>query len=345
MNLLEQASNGSLENVMALLDAGVDINQADSNRRTALHHAINLGHSAMSRLLLQRGADPHAPDFRGETPLHRAAWVGLKEIAAELVALGAQQTQNQFGITPLHLACANDRCNVATYFLDIGVPVDPLSYKNNTPLHRAAAKGAVRIVRLLLERGADWRFKNSDGKTPLDVASNEDVARLLRSHARQHPSGPARRQPPPCALAPSPDLVLGAPSVSKLEPGQVAWTCFGLGVVHKVREDDDMVELQFGFGKAFFHYKHIRTKVVLDIKTLKGKRESLRIKACTGDDLSVVKQKIQEMKSLSCDMQHLIWAPTAKEMAGKGSIGHILSDMGILRWDTPIKLALVVRGS
>ncbi len=39
-----------------------------------------------------------------------------------------------------------------------------------TPLHLAAEKGYPEIVRLLISKGADFRQKNADGKTPLDIA-------------------------------------------------------------------------------------------------------------------------------------------------------------------------------
>ncbi len=39
-----------------------------------------------------------------------------------------------------------------------------------TPLHLAAEKGYPEIVRLLIGYGADFRVKNAEGKTPLEVA-------------------------------------------------------------------------------------------------------------------------------------------------------------------------------
>jgi ankyrin repeat protein len=39
-----------------------------------------------------------------------------------------------------------------------------------TPLHLAAEKGYPEIVRVLISRGADFRKKNAEGRTPLDIA-------------------------------------------------------------------------------------------------------------------------------------------------------------------------------
>lgn len=50
---------------------------------------------------------------------------------------------------------------------------------NDTPLHDAAINGHQKLVKLLVERGADIQAKNSKGKTPLDVAATPSVAALI----------------------------------------------------------------------------------------------------------------------------------------------------------------------
>lgn len=42
-----------------------------------------------------------------------------------------------------------------------------------TPLHLAAEKGYPEIVRLLISHGADFRRKNAEGKTPLEIAQSK----------------------------------------------------------------------------------------------------------------------------------------------------------------------------
>jgi len=51
-----------------------------------------------------------------------------------------------------------------------------------TPLHSAASKGNKEIVELLIAAGADVNARDKDGKTPFDVASNDETADLLRKH-------------------------------------------------------------------------------------------------------------------------------------------------------------------
>lgn len=45
------------------------------------------------------------------------------------------------------------------------------AFEDNTPLHDAAIVGNIKLVKLLIEKGADPMAKNRKGKTPCDVAS------------------------------------------------------------------------------------------------------------------------------------------------------------------------------
>jgi ankyrin repeat protein len=50
------------------------------------------------------------------------------------------------------------------------------------PLNSASNNGHVDVVKLLLEKGADWTVPNNDGWMPLNCASNNghvDVVKLL----------------------------------------------------------------------------------------------------------------------------------------------------------------------
>jgi ankyrin repeat protein len=61
------------ELVEALLDAGASPDSSSSGGITALHMAIDNGTVAVSKLLIEKGADVNAEDETGNTPLHYAA--------------------------------------------------------------------------------------------------------------------------------------------------------------------------------------------------------------------------------------------------------------------------------
>ncbi|CAH1417349.1 unnamed protein product [Lactuca virosa] len=65
----ETADIGMIE---LLLQYGANVNVPDLRGQTPLHHCILRGKSACARLLLTRGADPHAVNGAGKTPLELA---------------------------------------------------------------------------------------------------------------------------------------------------------------------------------------------------------------------------------------------------------------------------------
>lgn len=62
-----------------------------------------------------------------------------------------------------------------------GSNVNAKGLDDDTPLHDAAIMGQLKLVKLLVERGADPCFKNKKGKTPCDVASAPSVYNYLIS--------------------------------------------------------------------------------------------------------------------------------------------------------------------
>jgi ankyrin repeat protein len=49
-----------------------------------------------------------------------------------------------------------------------------------TPLHLASCKGYRNFVRLLLKMGADPTVRDNKGNSPLDVAANDELKRLIK---------------------------------------------------------------------------------------------------------------------------------------------------------------------
>ncbi len=92
--------------------------------------------------------------------------------------------------TMLHIAChLGDLDKVQLITSTFGVNVNAVNLRGDTPLHMVAGKAcsqfqSIRIVQLLLQRGAECRVRNQKGHTPLHavcIGGNEEVAELLLS--------------------------------------------------------------------------------------------------------------------------------------------------------------------
>ena len=128
----------------------VTINQREtvsSKNATALHMGVKSFHLALTKdrvpeaieFLVNHGANIEAVDSDNKTPLHYAA----------------KKDENLV---------------IANYLLDRGARVNTTYSKHQTPLIIAAKKGALVLVKLLLDHGANITIRDNDQKSALDYA-------------------------------------------------------------------------------------------------------------------------------------------------------------------------------
>jgi hypothetical protein len=119
--------------------------------------------------------------YAGDTALHVAAAAYRTAIARQLLKLGADvHARNRRGASPLHSAVRGEPgsaswapdAQVAMVTLLIGAGADPNAVDKGgvTPLHRAVRHRCAAAVRALLEGGADASRKNKGGSTALMLA-------------------------------------------------------------------------------------------------------------------------------------------------------------------------------
>lgn len=173
--------NGEPAVITALAAAGAELDARDERGNTPLHRSWSNDNLAVSRRLLELGADPLARNDQGQVadPDNCRNWTapefargGNVEAIAACVASGADlNARGERGNTRLHYAVADEDSTVVAWLLDAGADVNAANHGNETPLHRAAARSVRTIIMMLLEAGADPNARSHKG-TPLHSAAH-----------------------------------------------------------------------------------------------------------------------------------------------------------------------------
>ena len=113
--------------------------------------------------LIREGADIHAIDKNGVTPLHYAVRFRSPAAVEVLLKHGAAVNQQckRSGSTPLHRAVTS----------------------TGAPGTAGKSAEALKIIEILLRRGADPSLTNKRGKTPADYVRDEPLRKLLTEKA------------------------------------------------------------------------------------------------------------------------------------------------------------------
>ncbi|XP_067012407.2 protein phosphatase 1 regulatory subunit 12A isoform X2 [Anabrus simplex] len=196
---LAACAAGEKEEVLRLLQQGADINTANVDGLTALHQLCIDDNLDMVEFLVEHGADVNRGDNEGWTPLHATVSCGFVSIAKYLIEHGAnvaavnndaelpvdlaetdemedmlRQVLNSHGIDCDEARNEEERMMLADAkeWLNGGESRDvPHPKTGATALHVAAAKGYIKVIRVLLQAGADINVQDYDGWTPLHAAA------------------------------------------------------------------------------------------------------------------------------------------------------------------------------
>ena len=165
------AAGYRVEIARMLLAGGAEVGAAKNHRRSQpLHYAADgylenpawdpKRQVAMIRLLVEAGADLHAQDKNGATPLHRAVRTRCAAAVKFLLSAGSDATlKNKPGSTPFHLAVQN-------------------TGRGGSGAEKA--KAAQReIIQAFLERGVSPKLKDANGKSVFDWARSEWIRQAL----------------------------------------------------------------------------------------------------------------------------------------------------------------------
>lgn len=139
--------------------------------------------------LVKRGADVNFINEHYRTPLMVACHHRREEIVDFYIGNGACVGRvDIFGSTPLHYASVSGSTKIVKTLIDEGANIHARSYGDKcTALTDAASRGHTKVVKLLVAKGADINARNTNGATPLISASRrpcmETVEFLIKEGA------------------------------------------------------------------------------------------------------------------------------------------------------------------
>ena len=129
---------------------------------TPLFLAVKASDTAMTRLLLDHGADPALGNDENTTPL--------------LVAAGIGYIEGQI------LASEEKAFEAVRLLVEHGEDVNTTNDKNETALHGAAYRGANSIALYLIDRGARLDVEDELGRMPVTIADGVVAGPYFRAH-------------------------------------------------------------------------------------------------------------------------------------------------------------------
>ncbi|KAL5591313.1 hypothetical protein FOVSG1_010202 [Fusarium oxysporum f. sp. vasinfectum] len=182
------------EIVKRLLDEDTSsINAIEMNENwTPLNAAAYRGHEEVVSLLLEKNADLYTPDSSNWTPLLTATRMQHPEIVRTILRHRTGWKKDYLEIrdsgrnTPLHVASDKGYYEIASQLISAGANCNATDSQGMTPLHLASFHNHSKIVALLLPETpvpvVDVDAKANDGRTSLHLASlqgNELIVKAL----------------------------------------------------------------------------------------------------------------------------------------------------------------------
>eukprot|EP01031_Cornospumella_fuschlensis_P035436 gene35436-42952_t len=189
-HILHAAAQGLLSEVKNAVNQGANIDVADENSGvTPLMWAAKHGYADIVKYLLSKKAKLTARSTdRQQSALMWAVYSGNLDIFNLIIKAGGDpEEENYRGDTPLALAAYMGHSALVSRLIKLEVDADFQTKQNDfSALHFASYKGHVDVVRMLLQAGARADVREKGGRTPLLLAAmegHEEVIETLLAHS------------------------------------------------------------------------------------------------------------------------------------------------------------------
>lgn len=173
--VVQAARERNLTGLRAEIQRAAPVNARHADGTTALHWAAHWDDGDMAAALLAAGAEANAADDLGVTPLSLACTNGSRAMVERLLIAGADPNAPAH-VPPLVTCARTGNAGAVTALLARKADVrakEPV--RDQTALMTAVAQGHVEVVRLLLAAGADVRARSKVTRVVVNRANPNDI--------------------------------------------------------------------------------------------------------------------------------------------------------------------------
>lgn len=181
--LMQASQKGYIDFIEVLVKHGADVNYQNDAGKTAMMLAAYAGQTQSIKELRHYGAKYSIKDRGGSTALHWAMDGGNLELIDWILDDGADLHATDYnGWTPLlRVAAVGGNSDVAALLLRGGAEINKRDKDGKTPLMIAVVNGHQALVELLLQKDADLSVQNEYGKTAYEMAISMERRRVLNT--------------------------------------------------------------------------------------------------------------------------------------------------------------------
>lgn len=171
MKIMElNSSSLSDERLLNLLCDEITVNIKDKDGRTACHYIVSTSSGFIQSIM--------------HTMFEMKTIIYGNYILPILIKFGANiNEKDNYGKTPLMIACKSNQTEVVNYLISIEVDVNEKDNFGNTALHYAAENLNIDMVKALIKKGANLTFINNEGLSAYKIAE-EKLSSLNKSDSK-----------------------------------------------------------------------------------------------------------------------------------------------------------------
>ncbi|KAI1826937.1 hypothetical protein F4861DRAFT_22588 [Xylaria intraflava] len=193
--LLQACGNGHVEVIKMLLDRGVDMDSSqDHFHNSPILWSCFTGQPRSIQILAEYGVSVSSVDHNGNNCFHKVVQCTEKfsgkhkDMLDQLIGYGGDiNRQNKPGLSPLYMACAQQKLELIEYLLAMGADVNLVTSYGTTALMAACVRPNTEIVDILLKRKPDMTIATRHGQAALMLACAlnrlENVKALIKNGA------------------------------------------------------------------------------------------------------------------------------------------------------------------